>query len=125
MWTKIVNFFNANKVFILGLLSALAVVLQQFLGVETVDWLALGFAAFIAILSYIANEWRGQGMTILGIIGTVAGVLSSNLIYGQHLDWGKLILLILAAIITAAAPPPKNASYEKAPAIEDAKNQPK
>lgn len=121
MWTRIVSFFNANKVFILGLLSAIAVVLQQFLGTSAIDWLAVGYAVGIAILSFIANQWRGQGMTILGIIGTLAYVFSQNIAIGVPLNWGNILMLSLTAILSALAPPPKNTSYEKSTVIEQAK----
>lgn len=122
-WQKIVAFFTTNKVFILGLLAAIAVVLQQFLAEPTVDWKTVGLAVGIAILSYVANLWRGQGVTILGIIGTLAYVFVQNFASGVPLDWNKLILAALIAISFAVAPPPKSVNYEKSAVIVEAKEQ--
>jgi hypothetical protein len=122
-WQKIITFFTANKVFILGLLASIAVVLQQFLMEPSIDWKTVGLAAGIAVLSYVANLWRGQGVTILGIIGTLAYVFVQNLTSGIPLDWSKIILMAVVAIISAVAPPPKSINYEKSPVIEKAKEQ--
>ena len=76
------TFLGSNKVFILGLLAALAVTLQQFIGEPAVDWKSVGLAGGMAILSFIANQWRGQGLTITGIVGTLAYTFISN--------WGEI-----------------------------------
>lgn len=122
-WQKILAFFTTNKVFILGLLAAIAVVLQQFLSEPTIDWKTVGLAIGIAILSYVANLWRGQGVTIFGIIGTLAYVFVQNAVIGVPLDWGKIILAFILAFIAAVAPPPKSLNYEKSAVIVEAKEQ--
>ena len=122
-WQKIIDFFATNKVFITGLLAAIAVVLQQFLMEPSIDWKTIGLAVGIAALSYIANLWRGQGVTLLGIIGTLAYVFVQNLTSGIPLDWSKIILMAVVAIISAVAPPPKSVNYEKSAVIEQAKDQ--
>lgn len=109
-----------NKVFLIGLASAVALALQQFLGTADVNWKAVTFAAFIAGLSYIANAWRGQGVTILGIIGTVSGVFVTLNQTGMF-SWSQFLLTSVAAILAAVAPPPKLNEYEKSEAIEEAK----
>lgn len=109
---KLRGFFLTNKVFILGLLGAMAVALQQFIANATIDWLAVGYAVGIAGLSYIANQWRGQGLTITGIIGTLAYVFVENY-QGGKLDWAKLILMGIIAVLGAVAPPAKPLSYEQ------------
>lgn len=122
-WQKILDFFTTNKVFILGLLAAIVVVLQQFIMEPSIDWKTVGLAVGIAALSYIANLWRGQGITILGIIGTLAYVFVQNLTSGTKLDWSKIILMAVVAIISAVAPPPKSLNYEKSAVITQAKDQ--
>ena len=122
-WQKILDFFLTNKVFITGLLAAIAVVLQQFLMEPSIDWKTIGLAVGIAVLSYVANLWRGQGVTLLGIIGTLAYVFVQNLTSGVPLDWSKIILMAVVAIISAVAPPPKSVNYEKSAVIEQAKDQ--
>lgn len=122
-WQKVVEFFTTNKVFILGLLAAIAVVLQQFLMEPTIDWKTVGLAAGIAVLTYFANQWRGQGVTILGTIGTLAYVFVQNFTVGVPLDWSKIILMAILAIFSAVAPPAKSLNYEKSDVIVKAKAQ--
>lgn len=123
MWTKIKDFLMSNKVFILGLISALAVVLQQALVEPSINWPTMAFGAGIAVLSYIANQWRGQGVTLFGIIGTVAYVISTTIAYGVPIEWGKLLIAIILAILSAFMPPAKSVNYEKSAVIEKAKEQ--
>ena len=122
-WQKIVAFFEANKVFITGLLASITMVLQQFLMEPSVDWKAVGLAAGVAVLSYIANQWRGQGVTILCIIGTLAYVFVQNFASGVPLEWSKIILAAIIALSFAFAPPPKSVNYEKSAVIVEAKEQ--
>ncbi len=114
------NFFQKNWVFISGLISALVVVLQQFTTGEPKDIKIIGFAALMALLSYLANQWRGKGVTVTGIIGVLAATFST-IQMGQHVEWTQLILQALVAIGMAVAPPPKPAGYEKTQTIENAK----
>jgi hypothetical protein len=108
----IITWIKDNKVFFLGLLGAIAVALQQFIGTPTIDWLTVGYAVGIAGLSYIANQWRGQGMTILGIIGTLAWTFVETW-QGGKIDWKQLIIMSVVAILTAVSPSAKPKTYEK------------
>lgn len=114
------QFIDDNKVFLIGLAGALALALQQFLGTPEVNFPAVGFAALIAILSYFAKEWRGQGVTILGIIGTVSGVFV-QLQQAGTFTWNQFFLASVAAILSAVAPPPKSSGYEESEVIKEAK----
>ena len=114
------NFWNKNKVFILGLLGAIGIVLQDYLNTSSLDWKAVGVAVLMAILSYVAKEWRGQGMTIIGIIGVAANVIVSLQVTGT-LTLQNAILSLVVALITASAPDPKSRGYEQTAAIKDAK----
>lgn len=116
------NFFQKNWVFISGLISAIVVVLQQYTGGEPADLKVVGFAALMAGLSYLANQWRGKGVTITGIIGVLAATFSS-IQMGQHIQWTQLILQAIVAIGMSVAPPPKPAGYEQTQTIENAKSQ--
>lgn len=116
------NFLEKNKVFLLGLAAAITVVLQQFLGTPDINWKAVGFAAGIAALSYVANQWRGQGVTILGVIGTLAGTFVSIHNTGNF-SWNQFILSAAVAILAATAPPPKLLEYEKSSPIVEAKKE--
>lgn len=114
------NFFQKNWVFISGLISAIVVVLQQYTGGQSADLKVVGFAVLMAILSYFANQWRGKGVTVTGIIGVLAATFSSIQL-GQHIEWTQLILQAVVAIGMAVAPPPKPAGYEQTQTIQNAK----
>lgn len=114
------KFIADNKVFLVGLAGALALALQQFLGTPDVNFAAVGFAVLIAVLSFFAKEWRGQGVTILGIIGTVSGVFVTLNQTGMF-SWQQFFLTSVAAILAAVAPPPKSSGYEKSDLIKEAK----
>lgn len=116
------NFLQKNKVFLLGLAASLTIVLQQFLGSPVVNWIAVGYAAGMAALSYVANEWRGQGVTVLGILGTLAGTFVAVHNTGTF-TWNQFIISAVAAILAATAPPPKLKEYEKATPIVKAKEE--
>jgi hypothetical protein len=116
------SFWDKNKVFILGLLGSIAVVLQQFTTGEETNWKVIGMAVFIAVLSKIANEWRGQGLSIVGIIGSLAGVFVTIQQTGQF-SWTQFALQAIIAVIATAAPDPKSRGYENTQVIKDAKAQ--
>lgn len=116
------TFLEKNKVFLTGLAAAIALALQQFIGEPTVDWLAVGWAALLATLSFFASSWRGQGVTVLGIIGT-ASYTFVDLQNGHVFTWSKFILLTVAAVLAAVSSPPKPLGYEKTATIEQAKEQ--
>lgn len=116
------DFLIKNKVFLLGLAAAIAVVVQQFLGTPEINWKVVGFAAGMAALSYVANQWRGQGVSILGIVGTLAGTFVSIHNTGNF-TWNQFILASVAALLAAVAPPPKQKEYEKSPTIVEAKKE--
>jgi hypothetical protein len=121
--SKFKSYFNKNKVFILGLLSAIAVSLQQFVGTElSVDYKVVGFASLIAVVSYIANQWRGQGLSITGIIGNAATVFITQHSTGQF-SWEQFILQTIILIISLSSPDPKSRGYENTRAIVDAKKK--
>lgn len=113
---------DKNKVFLLGLAGAITVVLQQFLGQPEVDWKVVGYAGFMAALSYIANAWRGQGTSILGIVGTLAGTFVAIQTTGTF-TWNQFIISSVAAILAAVAPPPKLKEYEETAPIVEAKKE--
>ena len=116
------NFFTKNKVLLLGLLSAIAVAIKGFTAGPEIQWKAVGFAALMAALSYIANQWRGQGVTALGIMGTLAYTFV-QLNQSGTFTWNQFILMSIAAILAAVAPPPKPVTYEENPMIEKAKEE--
>jgi hypothetical protein len=99
MLQKIESFFSGNKVFFLGLLGAVGVVLQQFISSASIDWKVVGFAAVVAGLSYAAKNLTGTVASLLGILGSVVLTIST-VASGGHVSWNQLILSTLAAVIT-------------------------
>lgn len=120
----VTTFWNKNKVFILGLLGAIALAIEPFAAntSEDVKWKVVGFAVGVAILSFFAKEWRGQGMSIVGIIGNVSAVFVTVWNTGNF-TWNQFILQLILAIITAAGADPKSRGYENSEVIQTAKKE--
>ena len=123
------TFWERNKVLILGLMSAIAVAITPFAQAgdpgDAVKWSTVGFAVLIATLSYLGNEWRGQGMTILGLIGNGAAVAGSLLAQGSHVNTSQFIIQLIIqtfiAISMTSQSDPKSKGYENSPTIKEAK----
>jgi hypothetical protein len=120
--TKLLLFWNLNKVFLLGLISAIGLSLNEALTANAagMDLKVYAFAILMAALSYIANKWRGQGVTILGIVGTLSGVFVQMHQTGNF-TWTQFVAFSVAAMLAAVAPPPKSIAYESDPNIVAAK----
>lgn len=118
-------FLAKYKVFLTGLAGAIAVSLNQFLSTSghSQDLKVYLFAGLIAALSFISTQWRGQGVTILGIVGTLSGVFVTMQQNGTF-TWNQFITFGVAAILSSVAPPPKPLSYEKSAEIVKAKEIP-
>lgn len=117
------TFLNNNKVLLLGILGAIGIVLQQYVGVTTPDYKVICFGVAIAIISYLANNLRGQWVTILGILGSALSTIATAIQSGNKISWFQLIITIMLAIIAAVAPSGKSVSYENTPTITAAKAQ--
>lgn len=104
-----------NKVLFLGLLSAVAVAITPFVQTgdvgDIVKWSTVGFAALIATLSFLGNAWKGQGLTLFGIIGNVMFTAGSLLAQGSSINskWFvmQLVLQSFIAITLTVQPPPQ------------------
>ncbi len=94
------DFIVKNYVFVMGLLSALVLVLQQTTASGETNWKSIGFAALIAVLGVIANQWKGKGITVTGIIGTVAYAFVQVYNTGQF-TWQNFGVLSLLAVMTS------------------------
>jgi hypothetical protein len=113
-------FWAKYQVIIMGLVGAIVISLQQFLGQPTVDWAVIGFAALMAAASFAGNNWRGKGVSVLGILGA-AGYAFSTTAKAGHIDLNQLILAFVITAGALIAPPVKPASYEQNPIIMQAK----
>lgn len=96
------NFFVKNKVVVLAFISAFTLTLQQALANHQTDWKAIGFAVLIAAIGVIANTWKGQGLTIFGILSTLAGSFQTIYATGKF-TWNEFILSSIVAVLLAAA----------------------
>jgi hypothetical protein len=116
------SFWNHNKVFILGLIGAIAVSVQEFATQPVVDYKVLGFAALMAVLSYFAKEWRGQGLSITGIVGTLAATFMTVYQTGSF-TWLQFTTSAVLAVLAASGADPKSRGYEATQTISNAKAQ--
>jgi len=118
------NFWQKYQVLLSGLIGAIALSLQQFMGTATtpVDWKVIGFAVFLAIASWAANNLRGKGVSVVGILG-VAGYAITSVAVNGSINLNQLILAFLVGLGAMVAPPAKNASYEQSATIVEAKQQ--
>lgn len=117
------NFFQRNKVLIIGLLASICASLYEFTSAPSVNWLVVGFSAYTAGLSYLANKLRGQWATIIGVMLSLGATLYTQ-IDTHHVNVGQLILTALVTFGMAIAPPPKPVTYEHNATIVDAKTLP-
>jgi len=116
------TFWDKHKVFILGLLASISIVLQQYVGQAQPDTKVLLYAVVMTVLSYLASKWRGQGLSIIGIVGTLAGVFVTENETGNF-TWFQFGLQATIAVIAAAAPDPKSRGYEHSETITAAKKE--
>lgn len=97
------KFLSDNKVVIAAIVSAIVLVLQQTLSTPPINWKAIGMATLIAVLGVLANNWRGKGLTIFGIIGNLSYAFVTIQQTGQF-TWEEFILQALLALLTTFAP---------------------
>jgi len=105
------NFILRNRVFLLGLLTSIALAVKE-LNTTTIDWKVVGYAVLMAALSFVANQWRGKGVTLTGIIGTLAATFVTINETGNF-SWYQFAISAIMALLSAVAPPPKPNTYEK------------
>ncbi|GAA4328628.1 hypothetical protein [Flaviaesturariibacter amylovorans] len=96
------SFIQRNQVLLSAVLSAVVLTLQQLLTQKETSLKVVGFAVFIAVLGAIANQWKGRGVTVTGILGTLAGVVT-NVHQSGSFTWNELVLSALVALLTAAS----------------------
>lgn len=123
--SKIQTLLVKYKVFLTGLAGAIALSLNQLLSTagHSDDLKVYLYAAGMAILSYIATQWRGQGMSIIGVIGTLSGVFVTMQGSGTF-SWTQFGLYGTVALLAIVSPAPKPLSYEHSPTIVAAKTLP-
>jgi hypothetical protein len=123
--TGIAAWIAANKVILFGILSAGILAVQQLASQYPKDYKVLGLAAFIAVLSFLANNLRGQWASILGSLLPSLGIVLTNIeaVPPVPISWWQFAGAAALAIGGVLAPPAKSLSYEESPAIVQAKAQ--
>lgn len=121
----VLTFWQKWRVFIIGAASSIVFTLQEMLSKPQEEQSVKVYilAGVMALLSFVASQWRGQGVTITGIIGTLAYTFVTIQQTGNF-TWGQFALAALVAILGAVAPPPKPMTYETNKQIVDAKEMP-
>ena len=94
------TWLNTNKVFFTGLAGALLLVAQQFLDAGPIQWPVMLFALLMAGLGYVANQFKTKGLTLLGLIGTMAYVFVTEY-KGGKIEWEKMATLFAIAVVKA------------------------
>lgn len=96
------SIIEKNKVVILAFMSAIILVLQQVTASKETDWKVIGFSILTAVLGVMANQWKGKGITVLGILGNLAGVFTTIQATGKF-TINEFILASLLALLTSYA----------------------
>ncbi len=122
---KTLTWFQKWRVFVIGAVTSAVFALQELLSKTQEEQSVKVYilAAIMAILSYIASQWRGQGVTITGVIGTLAYSFVTMQQTGSF-TWGQFALSALIAVLATVSPPPKPVTYETNKQIVDAKEVP-
>lgn len=115
------SFFQEYKVLIFGSVTAVLTALYGLLATPVIDYIVLGYAAFIAVGSYLARNLRGQWGTIVGIVLPTIAVLEDAHIHHTEVNYPYLIVGITVQILAALSAPAKDRSYENSPTIIQAK----
>lgn len=103
------TFFQKNRVFIIGLISAILVAVEQY-ATGPIDYKVIGYAALMAVISYFANNLKGDIATIIGIIGTDLTSIIPSLISHTPISWLQLAIQTLAAITALLVPSPTSST---------------
>lgn len=114
------SFFQRNKVLLLGLLGSIGLALSSFVGQAALEPKPLVYAVLTAALSFLANNLRGQWVSIAGILGTS---LSTYITMEQtgNISWQQLLLQAVVALIAIVSPSGKSKGYEHTDEIVMAK----
>jgi hypothetical protein len=117
------NFWETNKVLILGGLMAVLVAVQDIIvKTGTYSGKVLGFAVAIALLSFLANKLRGQWASIATIVVGSLTTISQDT-SGKPINWAQVLVPFGIALIGVFLPPAKSVGYEQTAIIQSAKAQ--
>jgi hypothetical protein len=108
------EFIIKNRVLVSGIISALLLALQQFIGIEKIDYKVVAYAGLMAVISVLANTWKLKGLTIAGIIGTLAKVFY-DVQTGGEFSWEKFGILACIALLSATSEALKGVPNDELP----------
>lgn len=117
------EWFDKNKVLIIGLLSAIALPIYDLISKGETSTKVIVMAAAVALTSYLARNLRGQWQTIAGIVATVLATYIAQEQSGQPISWTQLILQGVILFLGASSSPAKSLGYEKTATIVAAKSE--
>lgn len=119
------EWFDINKVPIFGALSAGVMIFQQAVASarsanEKLNWIVIGYAVGVGIISFIARNWRGQSASLTGIIVNTA-IAFMTVYETGHFTLEQFLAQLGAVLAMAFLPDPKSRGYEQTDTIRDAK----
>lgn len=94
------EFLIKNKVLFVALLSAVLLVLQQAFTASTINYVTLAYAVAVALIGVLANTWKGAGITLTGIIGTVCYAFMTSY-SGGAFTWKEFAVTAATAVVSA------------------------
>jgi hypothetical protein len=116
------TFLKNNQVLISGLAGAILVVLQQYTQSGETSYKALLLAVAIAVGGYLANNLRGKGVSVAGLLGVAGGAFATIAQTGE-LTWTNFFVFFIMGFLALIAPPPKSEGYERTDTIQTAKDE--
>lgn len=125
--SKFTAWLSANKVLIFGVLTAIAMNVEQYFSSTSgsISWPVISLSSGVVIVSFLAKNLRGQWITILGSVQTLLTVILNDIDTHTPIVWRTAIITFVVAILAAVAPAGKSLSYEQSAPVEAAKAEAK
>jgi uncharacterized membrane protein len=93
-------FIKKNYVFLVGLFSAISLFMEQAITQQAIDIKILLTGLLMAVLGYVANTWKGGGVTVTGILGSLTAVFLQLHQTGE-INWTMFGLLAVTKLMAA------------------------
>lgn len=120
------DFLKKYKVLLTGFLGAVILSIVQIDATQGLEWQDLIVPVIMGIGSYIANNLRGQWVSMASIVFAVLIGFVQARQQGAQFEFGpvqlqSILMQISVLFLGYVAPPPKPRSYEHDPVIQSAK----